>query len=199
MIEVQNINKSYGSIKVLENFSLIFEKTGGGVYFIKVPSVKVKTTLLNIIGAIENADSGKILYGGKKYKRMEDFKNTSFVFQNFGLLENETVLYNFTKFNIPNNYSRILAALKDVGLGNILNKKIYSLSGGEQQRVAIAKALLKDSNIILADEPTGNLDKKNSMNIIDILRSSSRDRLVIIVTHDLELIDESKGDKCIVL
>lgn len=197
MIEVQNINKSYGNKKVLENFSQAFEK--GRMNFITGPSGKGKTTLLNIIGAIESYDSGLILYDSRKYKKIEVFKNTSFIFQNFGLLENETVLSNFTKFDIPNEHSRISDVLKQVGLDNVLNKKVYSLSGGEQQRVAIAKALLKDSSIILADEPTGNLDIENALNIINILRNNSKDKLIIVVTHDLQLIDETKGDKCIVL
>ncbi|WOO87179.1 ABC transporter ATP-binding protein [Mollicutes bacterium LVI A0039] len=198
MIELKNISKSFKQNKVIDNFSFSFEK--GKINFITGESGRGKTTLLNMMGAIESVDTGTILYDGKECRRLQIFRKTSFIFQNYGLLENERVIDNFTKFDISNDEQEIISALRKVGLTEqVLKQKVYSLSGGEQQRVAIAKALLKESNIILADEPTGNLDKENALNIIDILREIAKDKLVVIVTHNLELIDESKGDFCISL
>lgn len=192
MIELININKKFGDKVVLENFSLkvnenefvtIVGKSGSG-----------KTTILNMIGLLENPDSGVV--------RLNNFENPSnkeikkirrnilgYIFQNYALMENETVKTNLElakKYNKNYKKSDLTKVLNDVGLDpNIMNEKIYNLSGGEQQRVSIARILLKPCDIILADEPTGNLDDFNKKVIIDLLKKMKElGKTIVCVTHD---------------
>ena len=170
-ISLKNITKKFGNKVIFKNFNLNIKK--GDFVSIMGPSGTGKSTLLNIIGLLESKDSGdiKILdYLNPKFNSKEGVyllrKEISYLFQNYGLVENKTVNYNlkmathFLKLSKNEENKKIKDALSKVGLENIENEKVYSLSGGEQQRVALAKIILKPSSIILADEPTGSLDEK---------------------------------------
>lgn len=150
-----------------------------------------KTTLLNIIGGIETIDEGEILVNGinitQKKNLLYYFRNkVGFLFQNFALIENKTVKENL---KLVRKESRtkisIEEALKSVGLEDKINNKIYTLSGGEQQRIALARLMIKKCSIILADEPTGSLDKENTDIILEILKENRKQgKIIIVVTHD---------------
>lgn len=196
MITLSNISKSYGDHIIFKDYSLSIEQ--GEFIALTGASGKGKTTLLNIIGLIEPHDSGDLeilsyknpsLHGNKGIKLLRN--ELAFVFQNFGLIEAETVLYNLkiaTRFsNLKSQEEKILiaAALERVGLPGIQSKKIYQLSGGEQQRVALARIILKPSSIILADEPTGSLDSDNRDHVLSLLKEFHEEgKTVVVVTHD---------------
>ncbi|AGM98472.1 putative bacteriocin export ABC transporter [Streptococcus iniae] len=192
MIELRGITKTFDEHIVLEDFSYKFYE--GNSYALIGASGAGKTTLLNIIGKLEHADSGNISVNNieiNKIKEKDYFKNyLSYLFQNFGLIENRTILDNLDlafvgkKLGNSDKKKRMSEALKRVNLNVDLNRKIYTLSGGEAQRVAIAKTILKDSPIILADEPTASVDQKNSEEIIElILELAKENKIVIIATH----------------
>ena len=199
MIELINISKSFENKKIFYNFSLHIEDTE--TVAITRPSGSGKTTLLNIIGLLESFDSGNIIIDGQK----NIYPNTTisnkiirdkicYLFQNFALVDDETVDYNLElalKYRKENKKEKLILkqnALKKVGLDGFLKKKIYTLSGGEQQRVSIARAILKPNKIILADEPTGSLDESNKLKIIDLLYYlKSTGKTIVIVTHDTYL------------
>ncbi len=205
MIEIKNIEKSYNNIKILDKFSLnILE---GSIISIVGESGSGKTTLLNIISLLEDYDSGEIIIDeksnfSKKEKLLLRRTVLGNIFQNYALIENETVKANLMiplgyKKNIDKNAS-IADALKKVGLIGIENKKIFELSGGEQQRVAFARVLLQNCKYIFADEPTGNLDEANSEEIFKLFKElRNMGKAIVIVTHDKKL--ASKCDKNIVL
>lgn len=196
IISLKNISKTFNKKIIFKDFSLDIEK--GEFLSIMGPSGSGKSTLLNIIGLLEKPDSGsiKILdYVNPKFNSSTGTKllrnEISYLFQNYGLVDSETVKYNlnmatrFLKLNRSEENTKIKDALSKVGLENIENEKIYSLSGGEQQRVALAKIILKPSSIILADEPTGSLDSTNRDSILNILKSFNKEgKTVIVVTHD---------------
>lgn len=195
MINIKNLNKKFGNKVLFNNLCLSIE--GAKLTFIYGESGSGKTTLLNIIGLIEPYDSGEIIYNDKlivtsKDKRFMRRDKIGFIFQDFGLIENETVRQNFnllykTKKLKDKDY-QITKVLNSVGLNDFLSRPIYELSGGEQQRVAIAKIILKDPNIILADEPTASLDEENKDMVISHLRKMSNNgKTVIVVTHDKSL------------
>ena len=149
-----------------------------------------------MIGGIEYPDSGSIIVNGfdvsKKKKQKYFSEVVGFLFQNFALLENKTVLENL---NLIKKTGRtdisIDEALKKVGLEKEKNKKVYKLSGGEQQRVALARLMIKKCSVLLADEPTGSLDKKNSEIVMKILHDLNRQgKTVIVVTHDDNIIEK---------
>src|SRR5699024_7624026 len=174
MIKLKSINKSFGEKVILKNFSISIEQ--GDFVIIKGASGTGKSSLLNIIGLLDSPDSGEVIYNGalvKKEKEKLKYKreDISYIYQNHGLLENETIFKNLT---LPLNISRkdttkLKKVMAKVGLSDLsLKTKIYTCSGGEQQRIAIARAILKEPRLIIADEPTGNLDENNSDNVIDI-------------------------------
>lgn len=189
MIIGENITKSFGNKILFKDFNFHIE--GGEFVCFSGESGAGKTTLLNIIGLLEPIDSGKLLINGREYKTNKDKRKfyaeeVGFLFQNFALLENKTVEQNLKIVKAKGDLSyRIDESLKVVGLTDKMNNKVYTLSGGEQQRIALARLILKPCNIILADEPTGSLDKRNAELVIGLLKKiNSMGKTVIIVSHD---------------
>ena len=195
MIELQHIWKQIGSRIIFSDLNLNFQS--GMVYALIGDSGCGKTTLLNILAKLETFDKGEIIYKGKSLtslKNEEFYRNElGYLFQNFGLLESQTIRENLElgligkKQNKKQEKERLLLqALQAVRLDYLsLNQKIYELSGGEAQRVALAKIILKDPPLILADEPTASLDPKNSKEIMEILLElRNANRTIIIATHN---------------
>ncbi len=192
MIEGKNITKRFGGQVLFDGFNFVIED-GEFVCFSGVSGAG-KTTLLNIIGLLEPLDGGELLINGIKYKtnrqRLQYFRTeVGFLFQNFALIENKTVEQNLEIVSKQNRTEfSIMEALEKVGLQEKLHSKVYTLSGGEQQRIALARLFLKKCNIILADEPTGSLDKRNAETVMDILCDlNQRGKTVILVTHDEQI------------
>lgn len=199
MIELRNINKGFDNRIVLENLNYNFYE--GNSYALIGASGAGKTTLLNIIGKLEEADSGEIIVNDinlNNIKEKDYFKNyLSYLFQNFGLIENKSIQENLMLAFIGEKISKLEMqkkmneALKRVHLDVKLNRKIYTLSGGEAQRVALAKTILKDSPIILADEPTASVDQKNSEEIIELILSLKKEnKIIIIATHSPDIYNQ---------
>ncbi|MEM5635160.1 putative bacteriocin export ABC transporter [Bacillus cereus] len=200
MIELVNINKKFGNKVVLKDFSLKIEDTD----FIAIvgESGKGKTTLLNIIGLLEQSDSGDIIIEeqmnpNKKQTLLLQREKLAYLFQNYALMENETVEKNLLiALEYQKNIDKrkiIKEALQKVNLPNYEKKKIFELSGGEQQRIALARILIKKCDYILADEPTGNLDNNNRDLVFNILKDLNEDgKTIIFVTHDMELVSRAK-------
>jgi len=206
IIEIKNLTKIYGKghskIKALNRINLKIKK--GEFLAIVGPSGSGKSTLLNIIGCLDNFDSGIYILEGKKLSRNTSANTLSrirrekigFVFQNFNLLPRVSALHNVM---LPAIYSGLKGKkekakklLKKLGLAKRINHRPNELSGGEQQRVAIARALINDPTIILADEPTGNLDTKSSQEIMKILKKLNNEGTTIIaVTHDESISKEA--------
>lgn len=194
---LDNITKRFGEKEIFKDFSLKIEP--GEFVCISGVSGKGKSTLLNIMGIMDYPDSGRVVIKGvenprynKKSGRMLLKNEISYVFQNYGLVDDRTVLYNLqisTRFSRKSEEQDIAYALDKVGLNqNIVKQKVFELSGGEQQRVALARIYLKSSSIILADEPTGSLDAGNRENVMDILKNiNDEGKTVIIVSHDKEV------------
>ena len=195
MIELQHIWKQFGSRIIFSDLSLNFQS--GMVYALIGDSGCGKTTLLNMLAKLETFDKGEIVYKGKSLtslKNEEFYRNElGYLFQNFGLIENQTIRENLElgligkKKNKKQEKERLLLqALQAVRLDYLsLNQNIYELSGGEAQRVALAKIILKDPPLILADEPTASLDPKNSKEIMEILLElRNANRTIIIATHN---------------
>lgn len=195
MIELQHIWKQFGSRIIFSDLNLNFQS--GIVYALIGDSGCGKTTLLNMLAKLETFDKGEIVYKGKSLtslKNEEFYRNElGYLFQNFGLLESQTIRENLElgligkKQNKKQEKERLLLqALQAVRLDYLsLNQKIYELSGGEAQRVALAKIILKDPPLILADEPTASLDLKNSKEIMEILLElRNANRTIIIATHN---------------
>ena len=195
MIELQHIWKQFGSRIIFSDLSLNFQS--GMVYALIGDSGCGKTTLLNMLAKLETFDKGEIIYKGKSLtslKNNEFYRNElGYLFQNFGLLESQTIRENLElgmigkKKNKKQEKQRLLLqALQAVRLDYLcLNQKIYELSGGEAQRVALAKIILKNPPLILADEPTASLDPKNSKEIMEILLElRNANRTIIIATHN---------------
>ena len=201
MIELKNISKSFlteqNLINVLDDISIIFPEKG--FVCIVGKSGSGKSTLLNIIGSLEKPDSGEIMVNGASIS-VEDvsFWNhyrahyMGFIFQEYNLLEELTVEDNISlSLEILNHNPESIRrdvneALESVDLQGYNDRKVNKLSGGEKQRVSIARSIVKDTKIILADEPTGNLDESTSIKILDYLKKISEKRLVVMVTHDLD-------------
>lgn len=205
MLELRDIVKDYpagdGIVHALRGVSLSFRKSE----FVSVlgQSGCGKTTMLNIIGGLDKYTSGDLIINGRSTKDFRDrdwdaYRNHSvgFVFQSYNLISHQTVLANvelaLSLSGVPKAERRRRAteALKRVGLGDQLKKKPAEMSGGQMQRVAIARAIVNNPDIILADEPTGALDSETSVQVMEILREISRDRLVIMVTHNPELAEK---------
>ena len=196
IIELNNITKQYGSKKLFDNFSLKISKNE--LVALTGPSGKGKTTILNMIGLLEKFDSGELLIDGQKNIKVNSSKATKilrdkigYLFQNYALVDDETVYYNldlalkYVKNNRKEKNELIKKALIDVGLEGFEKRKIYELSGGEQQRIAIARIILKPCEIILADEPTGSLDEKNKDIVLDLIKKlNKKGKTIVLVTHD---------------
>lgn len=202
MLKLQNIKKDYivgdTAVHALKGVSIEFRSCE----FVSIlgQSGCGKTTLLNIIGGLDRYTDGDLFINGKSTKTYKDkdwdnYRNHSvgFIFQSYNLIPHQTVLSNvelaLTLSGVPaaERRKRAEEALKKVGLGDQLNKKPNQMSGGQMQRVAIARALVNDPEILLADEPTGALDSDTSVQIMELLKEISKDRLVIMVTHNPEL------------
>lgn len=201
MLKLDKITKKYGDVEALKGVSLKFRKNE----FVSIlgPSGCGKTTMLNIIGGLDRYTSGDLNISGISTKNYKDrdwdsYRNSSvgFVFQSYNLIPHLTVLQNvelslkLSGISKKEGEARARTALEKVGLVDHLNKKPNQLSGGQMQRVAIARAIVNDPEIILADEPTGALDSKTSVIIMDLLKEIAQDRLVIMVTHNAELAHE---------
>ncbi|MEM3552451.1 MAG: ABC transporter ATP-binding protein [Candidatus Bathyarchaeia archaeon] len=212
IIEVFNLEKIYsiGSVKVyaLKGINLSIKK--GEFIAVVGPSGCGKSTLLNLLGALDKPTKGKIIVDGIDITQLTDkqlakFRNlkVGFIFQSYNLINRSSVLKNVELpaivSGVPAKIRRMkaLTLLKLVGLEEKVYRKPMELSGGEQQRVAIARALINDPAIILADEPTGNLDSKTGNEIIQLLTKINKERnaTIVMVTHNLEL--ANKTDKII--
>lgn len=205
MLELKNITKDYisgdSTVQALKGISIEFRKSE----FVSIlgQSGCGKTTLLNIIGGLDRYTSGDLVINGKSTKKFKDkdwdaYRNYSvgFVFQNYNLIPHQTVLSNvelaltISGVSREERKERAIKALEDVGLKEQIHKKPNQLSGGQMQRVAIARALVNNPDIILADEPTGALDTKTSVQIMEILKEISKDKLIVMVTHNPELAEK---------
>lgn len=200
IIELKNITKKYKNGQVIfNNFSFSVDK--GEFVGIVGQSGSGKTTLLNIIGMITEIQSGKITID-KQTKLKPNSRNAmllrrntlGYLFQNYGLVDDETVDWNlrlaleYKKLTANEKKEKIKALLTQLGLPEYEKKRIFQLSGGEQQRVAIAKLMLQESSIILADEPTSGLDEKNKEIVMNLLSDlNKKGTTIILVTHDLTL------------
>lgn len=189
-INAVNIKKSFDDFVLFENFNLKINK--GEFVGLYGASGSGKTTILNILGLIEDYDSGSIEYNNhkivnNKQKRKLLREEIGFIFQDFALINNKSIAYNF-KF-IKNSKIRIEEALEFVGLSYLsLKRKIYTLSGGEQQRVAIAKVIYKGCSVIFADEATASVDENNKEIIMEILSKLAKTgSTILFVTHDKTL------------
>lgn len=189
MIKICNLSKSFGDKILFQDFNLTIPN--GEFLVIMGGSGCGKTTLLNMIGSLEDIDSGKIIVDGiditsKKNQRKYLSQKVGFLFQNFVLIEDKTVEQNLKIVKKPNRSNvNIDTALKRVGMLDTKNKKVYMLSGGEQQRIALARLMIKKCDLILCDEPTGSLDRNNAKKIIKILQEMNKTgKTIIMVTHD---------------
>ena len=202
MLELKNIKKTYITgnerVEALKGINLKFRKAE----FVSIlgQSGCGKTTLLNIIGGLDRYTSGDLIIDGKSTKHFKDrdwdaYRNfkVGFIFQSYNLISHQTVLSNVELaltiggISKKERRERAIKALEEVGLKDQINKKPNQLSGGQMQRVAIARALVNNPEIILADEPTGALDTKTSIQVMEILKKISKDKLIIMVTHNPDL------------
>jgi len=205
MLELKNIKKEYpagnGKVEALRGVSLAFRDSE----FVSIlgPSGCGKTTMLNIIGGLDKYTTGDLIINGRSTKDFKDrdwdgYRNHSvgFVFQSYNLIPHQSVLQNvelalsLSGVSKAERKKRAVAALEKVGLGDQLKKRPGEMSGGQMQRVAIARAIVNDPDIILADEPTGALDSETSVQVMEILKEISADRLVVMVTHNPELAEK---------
>ncbi|MEK4504316.1 putative bacteriocin export ABC transporter [Bacillus sp. FSL R12-0069] len=195
-IKLDHITKKFGDKYIFQNFSLdiyknefvgIMGKSGTG-----------KTTLLNIMGLLDEPDQGTVIIeeNDNPYKNKKMFfrNKLGYIFQNFALMDTETIEVNlgvaleFQKITKKEKKILMEDALQQVGLSCSLKTKVYTLSGGEQQRLALARILLKKCDIILADEPTGSLDRENRDQVIKLLKKLHNEgKTIIVVTHDIDL------------
>ncbi len=205
MLEIKKVSKIYQTAdlvqKALNDVSIKFRECE----FVSIlgQSGSGKTTMLNIIGGLDNYTSGDLIINGKSTKKFKDrdwdtYRNhrVGFIFQSYNLITHQTILKNvelaltLSGVSKSEGISRAKKALKEVGLEKHMYKKPNQLSGGQMQRVAIARALINDPDIILADEPTGALDTATSKQIMELLKKVSKDKLVIMVTHNPELAEK---------
>jgi len=199
-LQVDALNKSFGSNTVLHNIS--FEIESGESVALVGPSGCGKSTLLNIIGLLETLDSGTINLEGRTYPSINSKKATlmrrteiNYLFQSFALINDWKVSKNlllalqYTKLSKQEQERLIRTALENYGIGEKFDAVVNELSGGEKQRVAIARAMIKPGNLILADEPTGSLDKAMATIVIDSLLDSvhANYKTLLMVTHDMSI------------
>ncbi len=197
MIELRDVTKRYGNTVILEKANYTFPARG--VVCLMGPSGGGKTTLLNLLAGFDTDYSGEITVGGVPLHQMDATAlcryrrdNIGFVFQNYHLLSGYTVLENIClaapgDMALPAKKQKAVSLLERLGLASKQDQKVETLSGGQKQRVAIARALMGDPQIILADEPTGALDRTTSTEIMELLRELSADRLVVVITHDAKI------------
>lgn len=204
MIKLVNVYKYFNrgkknEVKAIDNTSL--DLPDKGIVTLLGPSGCGKTTLLNSIGGLSRINKGSIYIDGERITKRSVNKidkirslKIGYIFQNFNLLDDETVFDNVSLVLKINGLKdkeeikkRVNFCLESLGIYRYRNRYASMLSGGERQRVAIARAIVKDPEVIIADEPTGNLDSKNTIEVMNIIKSISRDRLVILVTHEREL------------
>lgn len=203
MLLLKNISKQFGTETVLKNINAGFN---GGLNFIIGPSGSGKSTLLKIISGMDSDFGGELLFKGKAVnsfskKELESyyFNSVGFIWQNFQLIDylsvedNINMVLNLLPMSRDEKEKRITSVLRKLGIENLLKSSVSKLSGGQKQRVAIARALVKEPEMIIADEPTGALDAKSSKLIMNELKKISKDRLVIVVTHDKSMIDHSSN------
>lgn len=209
VLEMDDVWKRYkmgkaGNLIVLKEINLAIEN--GEFIAITGPSGSGKSTMVNMIGALDIPSWGTIKLGGKNINEMSESrlaftrgKTIGFVFQQFNLIQDLTALQNVMLpmeiINAPEKESKERASrlLAQLGLGERLHHKPSELSGGQQQRVAIARALANDPEVILADEPTGNLDSKTGEFVMDFLGKLNKEgKTIVLVTHDLNLVDHAK-------
>lgn len=200
LLEVRNLTKVYdtGFIKVNALKGINFKVEEGELTAIMGPSGSGKTTLMDILGCLSRPTQGLYLFKGKEVNRLSEEKlaeirnsHLGFVFQSFNLLPQETILANtelpliYKGVHYSKRREKAVNMLSSLGLKNKINNFPNQLSGGEQQRVAIARALINDPYLILADEPTGNLDRKTGENILKIfIELNQKGKTIIIITHD---------------
>ncbi len=202
MIEIINLKKSFDDKVIFENFN--YKIKSKSMLAIVGKSGSGKSTLLNIIGLLDFDYEGRILYDDVEISKLKAKSitkyirnNINYLFQNYALIDNDNVENNlllaleYEKISKQEKILKVNEALKKVGLSHYNKKKIYTLSGGEQQRVALARIMLKKGDIILADEPTGNLDEQNSKKVMDLLKKlCEQGKTVIIVTHNQEIANQ---------
>jgi putative ABC transport system ATP-binding protein len=207
-VDITNVNKIYDSegvtFQALTQINLKIKK--GEFVAIVGPSGSGKSTLMNILGLLDHPTSGQYLLDGKDVSRLKEEnlakirnKKIGFVFQSFNLLKRTSALINTALPLVYGGYSTTernqmaKEALESVGLGDKLESKPNQLSGGQQQRVAIARALVTNPEIILADEPTGNLDSKTGREVMDIFKKLNKEgRTIILITHSNEIAKEAR-------
>lgn len=204
MIALDNVKIAFDGVRVLDIRSVEFEDNRS--YFIKGESGTGKTTLFNIISGLKVPDEGSV-YVNEEYvslkseKERDTFRaeNIGYIFQDFNLFDGFTALENVmipmafvkNKTSRKEGKAKALAALDKVGIREKANVKVNKLSGGEKQRVAIARAIVNMPKVLLADEPTGNLDRKNSIKIMTLLRELQKENqaTLLVISHDLSLAD----------
>ena len=207
MIEIQNVTKTHvkgqADVHALRGVTCVIER--GVFHFILGPSGSGKSSLLYLMGALDEPTSGDILFEGHSLAALTNSKrdayrrdDVGFIFQSFNLLNNLDAVDNTLVPYLPQGISielreRAVEMLKQVGLGDRLDHRPHQLSGGEQQRIAIARALLKQPKLVLADEPTGELDSTTGAEVFGLLRKLCTDQetTVVVVTHDHSFVESS--------
>ena len=199
-IHVESLSKSFGQHAIFSE--LTFDIRQGETIAITGPSGCGKTTLLNILGLLDAPDAGQIYLSGNAYPKINSNKamllrrsEINYLFQSFALIDSRSVRSNlllalqYTKLSKDEKNSQTRQMLKKFGIEDKLDATVNELSGGEKQRVAISRAILKPGNLILADEPTGSLDKKMADTVMDALISATHDakKTLVVVTHDMEM------------
>lgn len=203
MLVLKNISRNFNNVKVLKDLNIELK---GGLNFIVGPSGSGKSTLLKIISGMDKGYEGQVFYKGSTLKDFNEkelntyyYNTVGFIWQDFQLInhlsafDNVKVVLELSNLSNEEKDKKVSTILKRLGIENLANKNVSKLSGGQKQRVAIARALVKDPEIIIADEPTGALDKKSSALIMTALKKISKEKLVIVVTHDKSLIDNESN------
>lgn len=203
MLVLKNISRKFNNVDVLKDLNIEFKS---GLNFIVGPSGSGKSTLLKIISGMDKEYEGQVFFKGKSLKEFSEkdlntyyYNTVGFIWQDFQLInhlsveDNVKVVLELSDLSNEEKNKKVISILKRVAIDGLAKKNVAQLSGGQKQRVAIARALVKDPEIIIADEPTGALDKKSSSIIMNALKKISKERLVIVVTHDKSLIDNESN------